>query len=182
MAKTDKARNNDMSAGLFKKSSLLAAEDKSSGGGLEAYVNSKLLTGIEMFRQTRETVSDFCFDQCGGDLMAFAMQARGMREIPIVNTLLYRNRTQTGFEFIDEELYSWSDMLHRYDQIAVVHQKLKPKTDPIRSAVSGLYYRPSSFGMHLFEKRRRQFLIDEELNPPMFFGDDQSSLYSMVSL
>jgi len=43
------------------------------------------------------------------------MQARGMREIPIVNTLLYRNRTSTGFEFIDEELYSWSDMLHRYD-------------------------------------------------------------------
>jgi len=44
-----------------------------------------------------------------------------MREIPILNTLLYRNRTANGIEFIDEELYSWSDMLHRYDQIAIVH-------------------------------------------------------------
>ncbi|MFO0116560.1 MAG: hypothetical protein ACK521_02725 [bacterium] len=47
--------------------------------------------------------------------MAFALQARGMREISISKTLLYRNRTSNGFEFIDEELYSWSDMLHRYD-------------------------------------------------------------------
>lgn len=40
--KTDKARAPDMSAGIFKKSSLLSPEDKTSGGGVEAYVNSKL--------------------------------------------------------------------------------------------------------------------------------------------
>jgi len=56
-----------------------------------------------------------------------------------------------------------------------VHQKLKPKTDCIKAAVTGLYYRPSSFGIHLFEKKRRQFLIDEEMNPPQYFGEDQSS-------
>jgi hypothetical protein len=62
-----------------------------------------------------------------------------MREISIHKTLLYRNRVATGFEFIDEELYSWSDMLHRYDQIAIVHQKLKPKSDSVKAAVMGLY-------------------------------------------
>lgn len=60
-------------------------------------------------------VSDFCFDQCSGDTLAFAMQAKGMREIPILNTLLYRNRIANGIEIIDEERYSWSDVLHRYD-------------------------------------------------------------------
>jgi hypothetical protein len=126
-------------------------------------------------------VSDFCFDNCSGDYLAFAMQARGMREIPIVNTLLYRNRTSNGLEFIDEELYSWSDMLHRYDQIAVVHQKLRPKSDAIKAAVNALYYQPSTFGTPKLEKRRRNFILDEELNPAAQFGDDQSSQYSMVS-
>jgi hypothetical protein len=35
-------RNYDLSAGLAKKSSLLSPEDKASGGGVEAYVGSKL--------------------------------------------------------------------------------------------------------------------------------------------
>jgi hypothetical protein len=53
--------------------------------------------------------------------MAFAMQARGMREISVKNTLLYRNRTVQGFEFVDEEYLSWTECLHRLDQIAIVH-------------------------------------------------------------
>ena len=60
-------------------------------------------------------MSDFCFDQCQGDLLAFAMQARGMREISVPNTLLYRNRTVAGFDFVDEEYLTWSDCLHRLD-------------------------------------------------------------------
>lgn len=135
-----------------------------------------------MFKQPRETVSDFCFDHTQGDAMAFAMQARGMREIPIQNTLVYRNRAQNGFEIIDEELYSWSDMLHRYDQLAIIHKKLQPKSDAVKAAVHGLYQRPSTFGTRRVEKRRRNFLLDEELNPQIYFGDDQSFDYCKVSL
>ena len=79
-------------------------------------------------------------------MVAIAMQAKGMREISVSNTLLYRNRTAQGYEFIDEELFTWSDCLHRYDQIAIVHQKLKPKTEPVKAAMSAFFTQPSAFG------------------------------------
>jgi len=46
---------------------------------------------------------DFCFDCTGNDLMAMAIQAKGMREISVVDTLLYRNRREGGLEMIDED-------------------------------------------------------------------------------
>jgi hypothetical protein len=42
----------------------------------------------------------------------------GIREIPVVNTLLFRNRIECGLSLIDEENLKWEECLHRYDPIA----------------------------------------------------------------
>jgi hypothetical protein len=41
----------------------------------------------------------------------------GIREIPVVNTLLLRNRIESGLQLIDEENLKWEECLHRYDAI-----------------------------------------------------------------
>jgi len=43
-----------------------------------------------------ETVNGFAFDRCDMDLVAIALQSRGIREVPIKNSLLYRNRHNKG--------------------------------------------------------------------------------------
>ena len=59
---------------------------------------------------------DICFDQTGAnDMMAMAIQAKGMREISVIDTLVYRNRRDGGLEMIDEDQMSWSECLHRYE-------------------------------------------------------------------
>ena len=50
-------------------------------------------------------------------MVAFAMQARGMREISVLDTLIYRNRVAGGLEVVDEDQLSWSECLHRYEPI-----------------------------------------------------------------
>jgi len=54
-------------------------------------------------------------------MVALALQNKGVREFSALHTILYRNRTNTGLEFIDDELNSWSDCLHLYDKIPAVH-------------------------------------------------------------
>jgi hypothetical protein len=44
----------------------------------------------------------------------------GIREIPVVNTLLFRNRIENGLQLIDEENLKWEECLHRYEQIAKI--------------------------------------------------------------
>ena len=59
---------------------------------------------------------DICFDHTGAnDMMAMAIQAKGMREISVIDTLVYRNRRDGGLEMIDEDQMSWSECLHRYE-------------------------------------------------------------------
>jgi hypothetical protein len=41
----------------------------------------------------------------------------GCREIPMVNTLLFRNRIENGLQCIDEENLTWDECLHRYDEL-----------------------------------------------------------------
>jgi len=43
--------------------------------------------------------------------------ASGIREIPGLNTLLFRNRVENGLQLIDEENLKWEECLHRYDVI-----------------------------------------------------------------
>ena len=44
----------------------------------------------------------------------------GIREIPVVSTLLFRNRIESGLQLIDEENLKWEECLHRYDRIEEV--------------------------------------------------------------
>ena len=101
--------------------SLTSMRCEDSKGHLQvdsAIQNSLFGTGIELFKQRQESVVDMCFDQTGNhDMMAMAIQARGMREISVVDTLIYRNRRDGGLEMMDEDHSSWSECLHRYEQI-----------------------------------------------------------------
>ena len=74
-------------------------------------------TGIEIFKLRNEQVADFTFDHANKDMMAIGIQAKGMREISVSDTLIYRNRTKNGLEMLDEEMLSWTDCLHRYERI-----------------------------------------------------------------
>ena len=60
---------------------------------------------------------DICFDSTGNDMMTMAIQAKGMREISVIDTLVYRNRREGGLEMIDEDQMTWSECLHRYEPI-----------------------------------------------------------------
>ena len=84
---------------------------------------------------------DICFDQTGScDMMAMAIQAKGMREISVIDTLVFRNRRDGGLEMIDEDQMSWTECLHRYEQIKQCHSDLKPTTDSVKAAIFGLYH------------------------------------------
>jgi len=48
-----------------------------------------LQNGIELFKQKGEPISDF---QIMGDYLIIAMQSKGMREISVGASLLYRSR------------------------------------------------------------------------------------------
>lgn len=84
---------------------------------------------------------DICFDRSGNnDMMAMAIQAKGMREISVIDTLVYRNRREGGLEMIDEDQMSWAECLHRYEPIQAIHSDLRPSTDAVKAALYGLYY------------------------------------------
>lgn len=75
-------------------------------------------TGVEAFKQRGEQISDFAFDNTGNsDNVVMGLMGSGIREIPIVSTLIFRNRIESGLQLIDEENLEWSECLHRYDPI-----------------------------------------------------------------
>ena len=43
-----------------------------------------------------EVVNAFAFDRSGSDLVSLAMLSKGIREIPVYNTLTYRQKTKKG--------------------------------------------------------------------------------------
>lgn len=53
-------------------------------------------------------------------MIALGLMASGIREIPVVNTLLFRNRVESGLQLIDEENLKWEECLHRYEEIEKV--------------------------------------------------------------
>jgi hypothetical protein len=86
-----------------------------------------------------ETVGEFAFDHCDLDLVALALQARGIREIPVKKSLIYRTRNQKGLQVVDEELGSWNECLNRFDRVAQEHQDIRPFTESVIGAVERLY-------------------------------------------
>lgn len=73
-----------------------------------------------------ESVGGFAFDHCDLDLVAFALQSKGIREIPVRKSLIYRTRTSNGHQVVDEELGSWYDCLNRFNRVAQEHAEIKP--------------------------------------------------------
>lgn len=72
--------------------------------------------GIEVFQLRGEQISDFAFDNSSNsDNIAIGLMASGIREIPILSTLLFRHRIENGLQLIDQEPLRWEECLHRYD-------------------------------------------------------------------
>lgn len=65
-----------------------------------------------------EVVNSFAFDHCDLDIVAITLQNKGIREIPIKKSLLYRNRHNKGHLVVDEEVGSWHECLNRFNSIA----------------------------------------------------------------
>lgn len=137
--------------------------------------------GIDIFRMKTETVGDFAFDHCDLDLVAFALQSKGIREIPVKNSLIYRTRSQRGHQVVDEELGTWSECLHRFDKLEKEHQDIRPSTEAVIGAVERLYqYKTINYA----KKQRRNrgtFFLDYELNPPERWADTTTSDFIHVS-
>jgi hypothetical protein len=75
-------------------------------------------SGIELFKQRGEQISDFAFDNSSNsNNIAIGLMASGIREIPILSTLLFRHRIENGHQLIDDENLRWDECLHRYDPI-----------------------------------------------------------------
>lgn len=85
--------------------------------------------GIELFKQKGDSVTDFCVK---GDMLALTLQAKGIREIKITCSLMFRTRVQT-LDLGDEELLTWSDCLHRFDDYLL--HSVEPSQPAIRQAI-----------------------------------------------
>ena len=69
-----------------------------------ATIRDIFCTGIELFKQRSEQISDFAFDNTdSSDNIAIGLMTSGCREIPTVSTLLFRNRIENGLQLIDDE-------------------------------------------------------------------------------
>ena len=66
-------------------------------------------------------MNQFCFDSCDIDIVALAMINRGIREVPVQKSLLYRNRLNKGHQVLDEESATWAECLKRYDKVQQEH-------------------------------------------------------------
>jgi hypothetical protein len=98
-------------------------------------------------------------------MVALALQNKGVREFSALHTILYRTRTNTGLEFIDDELFSWTDCLHRYDRIAAVHAQLRPKADALIATMGSKYAHTTIFNTLNQFRKRSITMLDLEMRP-----------------
>jgi hypothetical protein len=89
--------------------------------------------GIEIFRQRGEPLADFFVKD---DTLGIALSSKGMREIAVSSALLFRNRT-TNSDLVDEEMFSWSDCLRRFDVHVREHaaKPFEPQSEQVRRAL-----------------------------------------------
>jgi hypothetical protein len=97
--------------------------------------------GIEMFRLRNEAIHGFAIDSCDSGNLGMAL-SRGSREINVKHTLLYRGRTQNGFKILDEELNTWEECAHRYDNLLSVDEirdNYSSSFNAVQGAISNLF-------------------------------------------
>lgn len=124
-------------------------------------------------------MNSFAFDNCGKDLISIALLSRGIREIPILKTLLYRNRQNNGREIVDEEQPTWHDCLHRYDMYTQEHADIKSKNEPVNAAVDKLYHYKTINYTKKARRKRGVLLLDCQMNPPEQWGGKKWVEYTL---
>ena len=119
---------------------------KYSNSASQTFTKELFGTGIELFKQRGEQISDFAFDNSStSNNIAIGLMASGIREIPVLSTLLFRNRIENGLQLIDEEQLKWDECLHRYDPIEQImyeqgqNEVIPAKDEPIIAAINSLY-------------------------------------------
>ena len=140
--------------------------------------------GIEVYRKSGDEISHFCFDNCDNDILAFALNDNGIRELKLYHSLLYRDRVENGFRINDKEFESWNDCLHRYDKYLTSNDH-KSQHKWISGALGSLYYektvnfmkkkkenRISSFSSK--DSNQKLMLIDIEAKPPQMWNGVES--------
>ena len=153
--------------------------------------NELLDSGVEIFKQGSEQISDFAFD-CTSytDNIALGLMISGIREIPMVNTLLFRNRYKQGLQLIDEENLKWEECLHRYDEYDQIEygssspnafdrqpEILPSKNEPMTALIDGLMaHKTISFRSKPL-RRKGVELLDTELEPAKVWNGSPSEAY-----
>lgn len=151
-------------------------------------------TGVELFKQKSEQISDFAFDNTAStDHIALGLMTSGCREIPVVNTLLFRNRIENGLQLIDEENLTWDECLHRYDEIEqLVYETsagrsnkpeiIESKDEPIISAIDSMYAHKTLAFRSRPLLRKDAPLVHQMVEPCLTYnGRDSEAYMSPVS-
>lgn len=86
-----------------------------------------------------ETCGGFAFDHCDLDMVSLTLFGKGIREIPIRKSLLYRTRSAKGHQVVDEEQASWHECLNRFNRAAQEQKDIKPQGEAIIAAYERLY-------------------------------------------
>ena len=119
------------------------------------------------------------------------MLTAGIREIPIVNTLVFRNRIVNGLQLIDEENLKWEECLHRYDQYEQImysqsgqvegqrqQEIIQSKDEPIVAAIDSLYAHTSILQRTKPLIRHPLKLTHREPKPPKYWNHDLASAFT----
>ena len=166
------------------------AKHPASRSATQLITQELLGAGIELFKQRGEQISDFAFDNtASSDNIALGLMTSGIREIPVVNTLLLRNRIESGLQLADEETLKWEECLHRYEQIAklMYGQPSRPgakqpeiiptKDEPIVTAIDSLYCHKTIFHRSKPLVRKGLDLVGEEVLPTKYWNGQPSDSY-----
>jgi len=93
--------------------------------------------------------------------------------------MIYRNRQQGGLKLLDEEMPTWADCLHRYDQYSQAHANMRGG-DALIAAINKLYtYKTINYSTKNKMKKQVMF-IDKEVLPPDYWNSARSSEYLRV--
>lgn len=149
-------------------------------------------TGVELFKQRSEQISDFAFDNTDStNNIAVGLMTSGCREIPAINTLLFRNRIENGLQLIDDENLTWEECLHRYDELERIMygglqaspmypekpEFIPSKDEAIISLIDSTYsYKTLTFRSKALSTKKIK-LADRQFEPCLTWNNRDSSVY-----
>ena len=95
--------------------------------------------GLDIYKARGEVqAQEMAVDSCSGEYVAFAVGAKGSREINVQKCLQYRNRTLEGVRLLDEEIDDWDGARNRFpSNVEQYSDNLRPP--PIEATVRKLF-------------------------------------------